>query len=72
SVSRQGVVASMGYWNNEAWQWRLEWTVPLLPSEDDDSEALAILLVEVQPVRGSEDRRKWIPDLAGMFSVVVK
>ncbi|MCI33179.1 hypothetical protein A2U01_0054395, partial [Trifolium medium] len=47
--SRQGVVTSTGYWNSEAWQWRLKWTVRLLPFEAVGAVELEVLLADVQP-----------------------
>ncbi|GAU41099.1 hypothetical protein TSUD_139680 [Trifolium subterraneum] len=69
TARRQGVVASMGYWQDRGWQWQFEWLDSLLPTEEAEDESLAELLVEVQLTIGKNNRRKWIPGLSGLFSV---
>ncbi|PNX57162.1 hypothetical protein L195_g050261, partial [Trifolium pratense] len=59
----------MGYWQDDEWYWRLEWTDSLMPVEVVEAESLVELLVDVRLVRGKEDRRKWMPDSSGLFSV---
>ncbi|GAU13879.1 hypothetical protein TSUD_262060 [Trifolium subterraneum] len=47
----------------------VEWTEPLTESEAAADAELQLLLEQVQPCRDGEDRRKWIPNTVGVFSV---
>ncbi|MCI81767.1 hypothetical protein A2U01_0103041, partial [Trifolium medium] len=57
----------MGTWVNNIWSWKFAWTVQL--TETETAAELLLLLEQVQPCRDRVDRRRWIPNTAGFFSV---
>ncbi|GAU40281.1 hypothetical protein TSUD_60720 [Trifolium subterraneum] len=59
----------MGNWENNSWHWKVEWTEPFIESETAADAEFLLLLEQVQPCREGEDRRRWIPNTVGVFSV---
>ncbi|MCI07982.1 putative ribonuclease H protein, partial [Trifolium medium] len=59
----------MGIWDNFIWSWKLVWTEALNVSEAETARELHALLEQVQPKCSSRDKRRWIPNSAGFFSV---
>ncbi|MCI74281.1 hypothetical protein A2U01_0095545, partial [Trifolium medium] len=60
---------TMGTWDFNNWSWKLAWTEPLIETEKAAAAELSFLLEQVQPCRDNADRRRWIPNTAGSFSV---
>jgi hypothetical protein len=62
-------VMAMGFWNRDSWEWNFEWAVALTATEHDLVRDLSLLLEQVQPRIGDDDRRRWLPHEAGFFTV---
>ncbi|MCH90497.1 hypothetical protein A2U01_0011413 [Trifolium medium] len=68
-VKQDGYILDMGIWDNFIWSWKLDWTEALNDTDAETARELHALLEQVQPNCSSRDRRKWIPNSAGFFSV---
>jgi hypothetical protein len=62
-------VSSMGEWLNNSWSWKFDWIETLTEEEEAAVGDLKLLLEQVQPCRDNKDRRRWIPNTIGLFSV---
>ncbi|PNX58615.1 hypothetical protein L195_g059280, partial [Trifolium pratense] len=62
-------IFSMGFWEQNNWKWRLDWPASMQQTEAVEAEALAVLLADVKPVQARADRRKWVPESSGQFTV---
>ncbi|GAU47952.1 hypothetical protein TSUD_06860 [Trifolium subterraneum] len=69
STQQHAMISTMGAWVNNSWSWKLDWSVPLTETEAAAAAELQLLLEQVQPCRDSEDRRRWIPNMAGFFTI---
>ncbi|GAU25188.1 hypothetical protein TSUD_150870 [Trifolium subterraneum] len=69
SANQHANVSNMGTWDSNLWSWKLVWTAPLTDTETADAAELHLLLDQIQPRRDSRDRRRWIPNTNGFFSV---
>ncbi|GAU25113.1 hypothetical protein TSUD_274020 [Trifolium subterraneum] len=63
-------VSSMGEWLNNSWSWKFDWIETLTEEEEAAVGDLKLLLEQVQPCRDNKDRRRWIPNTIGLFSVM--
>ncbi|CAJ2640794.1 unnamed protein product [Trifolium pratense] len=69
TVHQNATISTMGTWDNNIWSWKLDWTDLLTETETVAAAELFLLLEQVQPCRNIADRRRWIPNTAGIFSV---
>ncbi|MCI05958.1 ribonuclease H protein, partial [Trifolium medium] len=63
-----GSIADMGFWLNERWVWNFVWSEELPIEQQGAAADLQLLLFDVQP-KNKPDRRRWIPNQSGEFSV---
>ncbi|MCI21055.1 hypothetical protein A2U01_0042219, partial [Trifolium medium] len=59
----------MGAWVSNTWVWNFEWKAELTDIETETALDLQLILHEVQPRMGVSDRRRWILNNVGSFSV---
>ncbi|PNX64830.1 hypothetical protein L195_g054221, partial [Trifolium pratense] len=59
----------MGSWNSDTWTWNLLWTAEFTVTDAVTAADLLALLQQVRPACDSSDRRKWLPNTAGFFTV---
>ncbi|MCH86569.1 hypothetical protein A2U01_0007427, partial [Trifolium medium] len=59
----------MGAWVSNNWVWNFDWTHVLTDIEAETALDLQLILQEVQPRMGVMDRRRWILNVVGSFSV---
>ncbi|PNX61292.1 ribonuclease H, partial [Trifolium pratense] len=69
ALNHEAVVTDVGSWNDSNWQWHLQWVEELLSTEMKALSELTCILTNISPTPDSPDRRKWIPNHAGIFSV---
>ncbi|MCI01226.1 putative ribonuclease H protein, partial [Trifolium medium] len=69
SSQQDDCIADMGKWENDSWSWNLSWTATLSVEETAAAGELLLILEEIKPCMDVVDRRKWIPQAAGSFSV---
>ncbi|GAU32181.1 hypothetical protein TSUD_68520 [Trifolium subterraneum] len=69
TLRQRAPVATMGSWDNNYWSWKFVWTATLTDTETAAAGELQLLLEQVQPSMDNGDRRKWIPNTVGFFSV---
>jgi hypothetical protein len=69
SRQQHNCISAMGKWVSNEWRWEFDWVNDLSTSEVDLLHDLRLVLQDIQPRRDINDRRKWIPHGAGMFSV---
>ncbi|KAK2399592.1 hypothetical protein QL285_049393 [Trifolium repens] len=69
SSLQNGTVSMMGSMVHNAWEWSFDWTEPLSDAEAASEIELLNLLFPFQPYPDVEDRHRWIPSSAGIFSV---
>jgi hypothetical protein len=71
NISRQqdSCISAMGKWVSNVWRWEFDWVNELSTAEVALLHDLRMVLDHVQQSRDTNDRRKWIPHGAGLFSV---
>ncbi|KAK2395047.1 hypothetical protein QL285_056813 [Trifolium repens] len=69
SSLQNGTVSELGSIDHNGWKWRLDWSAGLLDAEAVAAQELLNLLSPFQPRTDLEDRHKWIPSSAGIFTV---
>ncbi|WJX49827.1 hypothetical protein P8452_36215 [Trifolium repens] len=65
SLQQDDAISAMGFWNNDSWSW----TAVLTDSQTETTADLLSLLQQIWPNRDNSDRRRWLPNSAGFFSV---
>lgn len=69
SSHKEASIHEVGLWDNGSWEWRFEWTRPLL---DRESSRIAELLLQIgsfSPKVGVGDSWCWVKDGSGSYSV---
>jgi hypothetical protein len=69
SSLQNGTVSMMRSMVHNAWEWSFDWTEPLSNAEAALEIELLNLLYPFHPYPDVEDRHRWIPSSAGIFSV---
>jgi hypothetical protein len=67
STRQNGFISEMG--SMDKWTWKLFWAETLSQTEAVSEHELLNLLEPIRPYNDGVDRRKWIPNTAGFFSV---
>ncbi|MCH83800.1 ribonuclease H protein, partial [Trifolium medium] len=62
-------ISDMGIWDSNIWLWKLNWAKALDDSETETALELQQMLEQVRPNRAVGDRRRWLPNTDGFFSV---
>ncbi|KAK2457421.1 hypothetical protein QL285_004692 [Trifolium repens] len=62
-------ISMMGFWENAAWKWNFVWSDILTNNELASFHDLFLMLEQVHPGMANSDRRRWIPQAAGEFTV---
>ncbi|KAK2430593.1 hypothetical protein QL285_028913 [Trifolium repens] len=61
-------IAQMGTWEGEAWAWNLAWH-STLSEEVEEAQYLMSLLLPIVPNKDVGDRRRWLDNKDGLFTV---
>jgi hypothetical protein len=69
SSLQNGTVSELGSIDHNGWKWRLDWCDGLSDAEAVAAQELLNLLSPFQPRTDLEDRHRWIPSSAGIFTV---
>ncbi|KAK2444875.1 hypothetical protein QL285_015865 [Trifolium repens] len=69
SMQPDSFVSDMGLWKSEMWDWNLEWNTTLTENELEQAHDLMLLVDQIRPCRGEEDRRRWLAHEAEFFAV---
>ncbi|GKV25499.1 hypothetical protein SLEP1_g34934 [Rubroshorea leprosula] len=67
SLGRSKSISQMGFWNNETWNWSLEWRRPNFSWEEHSMAELWRMLQNIQPIKGQKDQWEWRHD-HGIYS----
>ncbi|GLT37409.1 hypothetical protein SLA2020_117270 [Shorea laevis] len=66
---KDGLVKDMGYWDGDAWQWRMEWRRACLGREVGEEERFWSVLSKARLTKGGMDIWKWVHDSNGDYTV---